>query len=125
MAIWAQVDESNIVTNVVVTNNEDPAGDEGYSFLVEVLGGSWLQASFNTYRGVHSLGGTPFRKNCPSVGYTYDSERDAFYAPKPYESWIFDEDGCFWKAPVDYPANAGEDSYYWNDEEVSWVKIEL
>ena len=81
MAHFAQLDENNIVTRVLVidqeTINTGAFGDPQ----------TFIQTSYNTYGGVHILGGTPLRKNYAGIGYTYDSVRDAFIAPKPYDSW--------------------------------------
>jgi len=104
MAHWAQVDENNKVLQVLVTSNEEP--DEGYQWLVDNLGGTWLKTSYNTIAGVHALGGTPFRKNYAGIGFTYDEQRDAFIAPEPqpftdpetgksYE-YVLNEETCCW-----------------------------
>ena len=98
MAHWAELDENNIVLRVVVGSNDDP--DEGYQWLIDNLGGTWLKTSFNTYGGVHQLGGVPLRKNFASAGDTYDSVRDAFIAPKPKDfETIFNEQTCQWDVP--------------------------
>ena len=73
MAHWAELDENNKVIRVLVGDNNDSAGDEGYSWLIENLGGNWVQTSFN---------GT-FRFNFAGIGYTYDPIDDAFIAPMP------------------------------------------
>jgi hypothetical protein len=119
MAHWAEVDENNIVTRVLVGNNEDP--DEGYQWLIDNLGGTWVKTSYNTQGGVHSLGGTPLRKNYAGVGYLYDETRDAFIPPKPFNSWILNESTCLWYAPVDYPADGN--MYNWNEENMAWEPI--
>ncbi len=122
MAHWAEVDENNIVTRVLVGSNEDP--DEGYQWLIDNIGGTWVKTSYNTIAGTHTLGGTPFRKNYAGIGYTYDSVRDAFISPKPEElsSWILNEDSCIWEAPIAMPTDAPEGKYYtWDEESVSWV----
>lgn len=98
MAHWAEVNENNIVLRVIVGDNNDPAGDEGYSWLINNLGGRWLKTSYNTMGGVHLDGGTPFRKNYAAEGYIYDEVRDAFIPPKPTEgNWILNEDTCQWE----------------------------
>lgn len=98
MAHWAEVDENNVVIRVTVGDNNDSAGDEGYSWLINNLGGRWLKTSYNTIGGVHLAGGTPFRKNYAAEGYTYDEVRDAFIPPKPTEGdWILNEDTCQWE----------------------------
>lgn len=83
MAHWAEIDENNIVLRVVVTDNNDPNGDEGYQWLVENLGGNWIQTSYNTAQNVHALGKEPLRKNYAGIGYFYDEALDAFIPPKP------------------------------------------
>lgn len=108
MASWAEIDENNIVFRVLVTDNDDQRGDEGYSWLVENLGGRWIQTS------VHAN----FRKNFAGIGYTYDEERDAFIPPQPFASWTLDEDTCNWVAPTPNPGDAW--SHYWDEESLSW-----
>ena len=98
MAHWAELDENNIVLRVTVGSNDDP--DEGYQWLIDNLGGRWVQTSYNTYGGEHLLGDTPFRKNYAATGYSYDSERDAFIAPKPTDAeYILNEQTCQWEIP--------------------------
>ena len=83
-------------------NNEDES--LGIQFLEHIHGWPlWKQTSYNTHANVHSLGGTPFRKNYAGVGHTYDEDRDAFIPPKPYASWVLNETTCIWGAPVTYP----------------------
>jgi hypothetical protein len=107
MAHFAQIDENNKVIQVLVTDNNDPTGDEGYQWLVDNLGGRWIKTSYNTFAGQHSLGGIPLRKNFAGIGYTYDSTRDAFIAPKPDDftdeegnsfTFVLNEDTCQWEA---------------------------
>lgn len=115
MSHFAQIDENNIVTQVIVIEQDvvdtglfgDPA--------------SWIQTSYNTSGGVHLLGGTPLRKNYAGIGYTYDNTRDAFIPPKPYNSWVLNEDTCLWEAPTPMP-NDGK-IYNWDEESISWVEI--
>ena len=83
-------------------NNEDES--VGIQFLEHIHRWPlWKQTSYNTHANVHSLGGTPFRKNYAGVGHTYDEDRDAFIPPKPYASWVLNETTCIWGAPVTYP----------------------
>jgi hypothetical protein len=126
MAHWAELDDDNKVLRVVVTDNNDPNNDEGYKMLTESLGGIWIKTSYtsrggnkiNPNTGEVELVGSSFRKNYAGFGYTYDEERDAFIPPKPYESWILDEDSCLWKPIVEKP-NDGL-FYKWNEESQSW-----
>ncbi len=110
MAHFAELDENNIVTRVVVTDNNDPNGDEGYQWLIDNLGGNWIQTSYNRN----------FRKNFAGLGYTYDSTLDAFIAPKPFESWVLDEVTCTWQAPISNPG----DRFTWDEESNSWIQLE-
>jgi hypothetical protein len=117
MAHFAKLDENNIVLEVNVVSNDalDPANEEasGIAFLTEWSGGhsNWKQASYNS----------SFRKNFCSTGWTYDSVRDAFISPKPFSSWILNEETCQWNAPVDYP-NDGK-IYIWNEDNISWDEV--
>lgn len=100
MAHWAELDENNIVLRVVVTDNNDPNGDEGYQWLLDALGGTWVKTSYNTRGGAHLSGGEPLRKNYAGIGYTYDEIRDAFIPPKPEiegKTFLLNEDTCLWE----------------------------
>ena len=119
MSHWAEINENNIVTRVLVGNNDDINGDEGYKWLIDNLGGVWKKTSYNTKAGQHKEGGTPFRKNYAGVGFTYDESRDAFIPPKPFESWILDEETCQWNSPVRLPDE--ENLYFWDEAELKWV----
>ena len=79
--------------------------------------GVWIQTSYNTHGGVHSLGGTPLRKNYAGLGYSYDRTKDAFIPPKPFSSWILDDVTCLWKSPIDMPSTelATTQYYYWDE----------
>ena len=95
MSHWAQIDENNIVVDVLVGNNDEP--DEGYQWLIDNLGGRWVQTSINTYGGEHAQGKTPVRFNYAGIGYTYDETRDAFIPPKPEDhEWVLNETTCQW-----------------------------
>jgi hypothetical protein len=99
MAHWAEIDENNIVTRVLVTSNEEQ--DEGYQWLIDNVGGTWIKTSYNTYAGIHTLGETPLRKNYAGIGYTYDAERDAFIPAKPEGiGWVLNEETCQWENPI-------------------------
>jgi hypothetical protein len=95
MSHWAQIDENNIVINVTVGNNNEP--DEGYQWLLDNIGGRWVQTSVNTFAGEHRTGKEPVRFNYAGIGYTYDETRDAFIPPKPEEhEWVLNETTCQW-----------------------------
>ena len=86
----------------------------------------WIQTSFNTIGGQHTNGGTPLRKNFAGVGYTYDSERDAFIPPKPYDSWTLNEETCQWDSPVARPDALETQVYRWDEEAQEWfLKFEF
>jgi len=120
MAHWAEIDENKIVLRVLVTDNNHPDGQEGYTWLVNNLGGTWLKTSYNTMGGIHKLGGIPFRKNYAGIGHTYDEARDAFIPPKPYESWVLNDETCLWEPPVVYPNNGKH--YSWDESQVNWIE---
>ena len=82
--------------------------------------GEWIQTSYNTYGGVHKTGGTPLRKNYAGIGYTYDKERDAFIAPKPFASWSLNEETCLWESPSPYPSDGK--IYVWDEPTTNWVE---
>jgi len=121
MSHFAQIDENNIVTRVLVI--EQDVVDTG------LFGepSSFVQTSYNTQGGVHRLGGTPLRKNYAGIGYTYDRGRDAFIPPKPYNSWVLNESTCLWDSPVELPSDAGTGTppkaYSWDENTVNWVEI--
>jgi hypothetical protein len=106
---WAEIDENNIVLRVLVGNNDEP--DEGESF-VKSLGGTWVKTSYNAN----------IRKNYAGINYTYDSVRDAFIPPKPFDSWTLDEATCRWQAPTSKPTTEGK-FYLWSEDDLTWREI--
>ena len=111
--------KKNVLSVIVI---DDAYENDGQHFINNVLGleGTWIQTSYNTYGGVHILGGTPLRKNYAGIGYLYDEVRDAFMAPKPdFESWTLNEETCLWEAPVPQPTTG---NYIWSEETLSWVE---
>jgi len=113
MAHWAEINENNIVIRVLVGDNNDPNGDEGYQWLIDNLGGRWIKTSYNGN----------IRKNYAGSGYSYNQDLDAFVPPKPYDSWILNEETALWNPPVDYPDD--ENRYVWNEQDLSWELYEL
>ncbi len=121
MAHFAEIDSNNVVLRVIVVDNSDTAmadGTEtesiGIAHCQKLFGGTWVQTSYNATQ----------RKNFASKGYTYDSGRNAFIPPKPYNSWVLDDSTCRWVAPVNAPSDASkENPYTWNEETTSWVKV--
>ena len=115
MAHFAKV-RDGIVEQVIV------AEPEFFDTFVDSSPGEWIQTSYNTHGGVHTLGGTPLRKNYAGIGYTYDRTRDAFIPPKPFASWVLNEDTCLWDAPVPMPTDGK--MYQWDEAAGGWTEIE-
>jgi hypothetical protein len=109
MSHWAELDENNIVLRVTVGDNGEP--DEGYQLLIDNLGGTWVKTSYNGN----------IRKNYAGIGYTYDEQRDAFIPPKPFESWLLNEETCLWEAPTPRPID--DKLYTWDETTISWLEI--
>ena len=130
MASFAKIGLNNKVIEVLSVVNEvlhDANGVEqeniGIDFLTKLTGWAiWKQTSYNTLAGINKNNGIPLRKNHAGIGYTYDEDRDAFIPPKPYNSWILNEDTCLWNAPVVYPNNGK--LYSWNELTLSWDLVE-
>lgn len=115
MAHFAELGENNLVLRVIVVDNKDTLDANGVEveaigaeFCRNLLGGTWKQTSYNSN----------FRKNYAGIGFTYDSVRDAFIAPKPFASWVLNEDTGRWQAPVVYPSDGK--MYVWNETTTSW-----
>jgi hypothetical protein len=116
MSHFAKVENGTVTQVIVVEQDVLDTGLFGDPSL-------WVQTSYNTLGGRHVLGGTPLRKNYAGVGYTYDSERDAFIPPKIYNSWELNEDTCLWEAPTTMPSDGK--IYRWNEETVSWDEVDI
>lgn len=123
MAHFAKVN-NGIVEQVIV------AEPEFFETFVDSSPGQWIQTSYNTRGGVHydPATGEPsadqskaLRKNYAGIGYSYDATRDAFIPPKPYASWVLDEQTCLWNAPVAYPTDGGR--YTWNESTQAWDAV--
>jgi hypothetical protein len=119
MSHFAEIDGNGVVQRVIVAEQEfidsGAVGDPA----------RWIQTSYNTSGGVHRLGGTPLRMNYAGVGYIYDAFRDAFIPPKPYASWILDEESCLWQAPIPMPELQEGKIYIWNEDAQSWDERNL
>ena len=116
MAYFAKLNDSNIVEQIIVVHNNEllvngvEVESKGISFCQTLFGGNWKQTSNN------------IRKNYAGVGDTYDAARDAFIAPKPFNSWTLDEATCRWQAPTPKPDDDGR--YTWNEEDLEWQEVE-
>lgn len=110
MAHFAQI-ENNIVTQVLVVDNAQE--HRGQEFLANDLGlgGTWVQTSYNGN----------IRKNFAGIGFTYDEQRDAFIPPKPYSSWLLNEETCLWESPIPYPQD--DKQYIWDEEQQNWKEV--
>ena len=118
MAHFAEIGIDNTVLRVLVVADKDTSDENGIenekigaTFCKKLLGGNWIQTSFNR----------KIRKNFAGVGHFYDASRDAFISPKPFASWVLDETTCQWNPPTSKP-NDGKD-YKWNEATTSWVEI--
>ena len=112
MSHFAKIDDG-IVTQVIVAEQD----------FINTMDGQWVQTSYNTRSGIHYApnsndpdGGIALRKNYAGIGYAYDSGRDAFIPPKPFDSWTLDDSTCTWESPVPKP----EGNYEWNEEAQIW-----
>jgi hypothetical protein len=106
MSHWAEIDKNNLVIRVLVGDNDDPAGDEGYQWLVDNVGGTWIKTSYNAkIRGVYA-----------GVGFTYNKTENIFITPQPYPSWT--REGSFWNPPIPRPID--NNLYSWNEENQTW-----
>ena len=122
MAHFAEINEQNIVTKVIVVHNNELLDNEqesetkGIDFCEGLFGHrNWVQTSYNGN----------IRYNFAGVGYTWDSENDAFYAPKPFASWSLNEN-YIWEAPVPYPDDASPEKIYeWDEDNLTWKVVEL
>jgi len=121
MAHYAFLNMQNIVTEVIVGKDETDGPTNWEMHYGNIREQVCKRTSYNTRGGVHSEGGTPFRKNYAGIGYTYDFARDAFIPPKPFDSWILNENSCLWEAPVAMPDDGQQ--YEWNEETTSWDLI--
>ena len=132
MAYYAFIDENNVVVEVIPGRDEDEIVEgitdwEAY-YTSKRDGLTAVRTSYNTRGGVHYTDGEPsedqtkaLRFNYAGIGFTYDEERDAFIPPKPYDSWLLDEDTCLWEAPVAYPTDGAE--YVWDEEAGNWSEV--
>lgn len=109
MAHFAEIDADNVVTRVIVVPDEHEA--DGAAWCAALLGGRWVQTSYNG----------SIRRHFAGIGYTYDADLDAFVPPRPYPSWVLDEVACQWVAPVPCPP---EGRHVWDEASRSWLPLD-
>ena len=123
MAHYAFLDENNIVVEVIVGKDETDKGTNWEAYYGKIRKLTCKRTSYNTHGNQHSGGGKPFRGNYAGIGYTYDPQRDAFIAPKPYESWILNESTLLWDPPIPMPEAIEGMIWVWNESIVNWQSI--
>jgi hypothetical protein len=111
MSHWAEINEDNLVIRVIVGDNNDANGDEGYQWILDNLGGTWVKTSYNNN----------IRKNFASTGFTYDPNMDAFIPPQPFPSWTLNEQTANWEPPTPRPEDVDS---YWDEPTLSWLNIQ-
>jgi len=118
MAHFVELDENNTVKQIIVVHNNELLDEnnneleqKGIDFCVAHYGGQWIQTSYNGN----------FRKNYAGVGYSYNKELDGFIAPKPYDSWVLNENTCRWESPIPYPMD--DKDYYWDEATINWIEV--
>ena len=114
MAHIAKLDSNNAVIQVLsAPDNIDEIA------ISNRTGQNWKQTSYNTREGIHTNGLTPLRKNYAGLGYIYDQNKDAFIPPKPYESWVLDNEKCVWIPPIQKPT--GKTLCEWDEDNKQWI----
>ncbi len=121
MAHYAFLDLNNIVTEVIVGKHEGEDGIDWEQHYGDFRGQICKRTSYNTIGGVHTNGGTAYRKNYAGIGYTYDATRNAFIPQQPYLSWLLNETTCLWDAPTAMPVD--DKRYAWDELTTSWVEV--
>ena len=125
MAHYAFLDSNNIVTEVIVGQEESNLQHDWEMYYGNIRNQTCKRTSYNTSGGVHVLGGTSFRKNYAGIGYEYHPSLDGFSPQKPYASWTLNTTTLFWDCPVDYPTFVEDGNgliikYDWNEENQTW-----
>tara|TARA_R100000081_G_C4688195_1_gene101091 strand:- start:9 stop:377 length:369 start_codon:yes stop_codon:yes gene_type:complete len=118
MAHYALLDMNNIVTKVISGRDEGDSDINWELYLQDIYKQICKRTSYNTKAGVHALDKKPFRKNYAAKGYVYDFSLDAFYSPKPFESWVLNKETCQWEPPVAKPTD--NKLYEWNESSQKW-----
>ncbi len=119
MTQWSKINDLNIVEKIAI-GNDSISKENQHSWLIENLGGRWIETCEFTEKGINIKGGAPLRKNYGKVGFYYDESRDAFIPPKPFESWSLNEETCIWDPPIPLP---DQNTYEWLENTQSWKLI--
>ena len=121
MAHWAEINNNNEVIRVTVGDDNAPEGDKGYQWLVDNLGGTWIECDPHTYGGKSLAEAKQLRKNYPGPGHIYDAVNDAFYEPQPFPSWILDQETFIWNPPTPKPVEEGK--WAWDESQIKWIDL--
>ena len=122
MAHFAEVKKENniwIVQRVLVVPDDQEHRGQEYLSVDVALGGIWIKTSYNTFQNTHTNGGTPLRGNYAGIGMIYNPQKDLFYGPKPYPSWIWSDEKANFMPPVSMPTDGL--GYVWNEEIEDWT----
>jgi hypothetical protein len=120
VAHYAFLDGNNIVTEVIVGKDEGEDGIDWEAHYGAFRGQTCKRTSYNTHGGQHP-NNNPFRKNYAGIGYKYDLDLDAFIPPKPFSSWLLNEETCLWEPPMQVPTDGK--IYAWNEETTQWEAL--
>lgn len=125
MAYYAFINSENEVVEIIPGRDEtetiDGISDWEEYYSTKRDGLTCLRTSYNTHGGEHRNGGKPFRKNFAGIGFRYDATIDGFIPPKPFESWVLNEETCLWEAPIPHPADGTR--YSWDETLGDWVEV--
>lgn len=123
MAHYAFLNSNNIVTEVITGVDENVIQTDLDGTQVGGTSEAWetFYGNFRNQTCKRTSYNNNIRKNYAGIGYTYDSERDAFIPPKPFTKWVLNETTCQWEAPVAYPTDSKQ--YVWNDNRGEWEEL--
>jgi hypothetical protein len=119
MAHYALLNMNNIVTEVISGRDEGDSNINWELYYQNKYNQICKRTSYNTIAGEHRNGKTPFRKNYAGIGFTYNYNKDAFIPPKPYDSWVLNDETCNWESPIKTPIEGKE--YQWDEDNKKWI----